>query len=732
MRTYGQFCPIARASEILAQRWNPIILRNLLLGRTTFTEIAEGAPGLSRALLTKRLREFERAGLIQITPKADGHGSRYEPTQAGRDLEAVLRAMYGWADKWMEVTRHHADPDAVLWSWCTFFLRRESLPEDRVLVRFEFAGDQPGYRRRFWLLFEDGNGEVCRTDPGYEESLRVVVYDPRTFARWHMGLVEWSEALRAGDIEVTGRRDLAAALPTWNAGPDEHLHRRQTAGEVRTRPHLDLDTQRATPSPPPPSFTGGGGRGDSPIPHFEGEVLTPDQEGYDEARSIWNGAIDKHPRYIARCQSASDVAAVLRFARESGLDLSVRAGGHGVAGTALCDDGVVADLSPMRRIEVDPAAGTARVGAGALWGELDAATQAFGLATTGGVVSHTGVAGLTLGGGIGWLMRRHGLTIDNLESAEVVTADGTRVTASRHEHPDLFWGLRGGGGNFGVVTSFTYRLHRIGPDVLAGPVYWAMEDAAEALGFYAEYVEDAPPESNTLVFLRKAPPAPFLPKEMHGRLVCVINMLWTGRPEQAATGLARLRGFGRPLLDLVGVRPYTDLQSMGDAFVPHGWHYYWKSAELGRLDEGAIEDMIEHASRIESAWSYAVMFQLGGAVAEVAEDATAYPDRQARHNLNINGVWLPHQQVGERETAWTREFHSAMRSHKTGAYLNFLDRDDGVDAVRTTFGEDKYRRLIELKRRYDPDNVFSSNHNITPTRPVEPGRPETLVETAGS
>ncbi|MDP8949691.1 MAG: FAD-binding oxidoreductase [Actinomycetota bacterium] len=439
----------------------------------------------------------------------------------------------------------------------------------------------------------------------------------------------------------------------------------------------------------------------------------PDDDGYDEARAVWNGAIDRRPKYIARCRGVSDVTAALRFAREHDLPIAVRGGGHGVAGTATCDEGLVIDLSAMKGIQVDPAARTARAEGGVLWGELDAATQAFGLATTGGIVSHTGITGLTLGGGIGWLMRRHGLTIDNLLSAEVVTAEGQHITASERDHPDLFWGLRGGGGNFGIVTSFTYRLHPVGPEVLAGPVLWAMEDAPEVLRFYREFAHQAPREVNTVVNLRKVPPLPIFPYELHGRPVCVITMLYLGDPDEGERVLAPLRGFGRPLLDLVDLRPYTGLQSLVDPTVSHGWHYYWKSAEVDRLHDSIIDTAIEHSSRIRSPWSYTVMFHLGGAVADVDEGSTAYSHRDATYNININGVWLPHEPVADEETAWTRQFFAALEPHQTGAYVNFLDRDDET-RVRSAYGDDKYRRLAALKRRYDPDNVFRLNHNIKP------------------
>ena len=711
MKGYGQFCPVARASEVLAERWTPIIVRNLLLGCTTFNDIASGAPGLSRALLTKRLRDLRQAGVIDISPKPDGHGSVYQLTPAGRELWAVLNAMGGWALKWMELTPEQSDPDVVLWSWCYSFLRHDRLPDGRVLVRFDFRAGRKGRPIRAWLLIEEAGGEVCAKHPGFEEDLVVAIEDAQAFARWHLGLIEWEQALRSGGIRVEGRPDVARALPTWNAGPQAHIQWRKEHVQVPTRRPSPLLESVSPPSRSPVSLSSSGRRGS--IPGFGGWVLIPGDPGYEEARRVWNGAIDRRPAMVAGCRGAGDVTAALRFAHQRGLPVAVRGGGHGVAGTAVCDNGLVIDIAPMRAISVDPAARTARAQAGLLWGEFDAATQAFGLATTGGQMSETGIAGLTLGGGLGWLMRRHGLTVDNLLSADVVLADGRTVTADQHQHADLFWALRGGGGNFGVVTSFTYRLHPVGPEVLAGPVIWAQEDAPEVLRFYREFVAQAPREVNSVVLLRKAPPLPFLPAELHGRPVIIVAMLALGVAEQAERLLAPLRAFGRPLLDMVSPCPYTIVQSMIDAGSPRGWHYYWKSAATGPLDDSIIDTIVEHSSRIRSPMSYSIVFQLGGAIADVPEDATAYSNRHAAHNVNINAVWLPHQPIGDQETEWTRQYFAALEPHQAGAYLNFLDRDD-QERVRTAFGDETYQRLRTIKARYDPDNVFRSNHNISP------------------
>ncbi len=710
MRNYGQYCPIARASEILAERWTPIIIRNLLLGCATFTEIAVGAPGLSRALLAKRLRELERVGVIEITPKPDGHGSHYELTPAGRELWSVLGAMGGWAQKWMEVTSEHADPEVVLWSWCTGYLRKDRLPSARTSIRFEFPDERPGHRRRVWLLIEEGDGEICYRDPGFDEDVVVTVEDPRALSLWHLGVIEWAHALREGQIEVQGRRDLAKALPTWNGAPEVNRIARADSERVMPGRNGRLLVQAAGRGTRTDSEVPGGS---GSIPGFRGAVVLPGDTGFDSARQVWNGSIDRHPSHIALCLDAGDVTAALRFARDEGRPLSVRGGGHGVAGTAVCDDGVVIDLSPMKEIHLDPTARTARAQAGVLWGEFDAATQSFGLATTGGIVSHTGISGLTLGGGIGWLMRRHGLTVDNLLEAELVTAEGESIVAHPSEHPDLFWALRGGGGNFGVVTSLKYRLHPVGPEILAGPVFWALEDAPELLAHYVEYAGDAPREVGTIVGLRKAPPLAVLPPELHGRPVCSITMAYAGDPEAGQAALAPLRRFGSPLLDLVKMRPYVDLQSLVDDTVPHGWNYYWKSANLGALQKPVIDVLIDHAADLRSPRSFILLFHLGGAVADVPEHGTAFTSRGAQHAVNISGVWLPGEPSSDEITAWARAVHADLAPYQVGSYVNFLDRDD-EQRVRSTYGDHNHARLVALKQRYDPDNVFRSNHNIRP------------------
>jgi FAD/FMN-containing dehydrogenase len=449
------------------------------------------------------------------------------------------------------------------------------------------------------------------------------------------------------------------------------------------------------------------------IPGFRGAVMRRGDDGYEDARTVWNGAIDRRPAAIARCLGTSDVVAAVRYAREHGLKASVRGGGHNVAGLALVDDGLVIDLSLMRGVRTDPASRTVRVQGGALLGDVDNDTQLHALAVPSGVVTHTGVGGLTLGGGIGWLMRKHGLSVDNLLSADVVTADGVLLHTSEEENADLFWGLRGGGGNFGIVTSFEFRAVPVGPAVLAGPIYWPMEDGPDVLRFYRNFIEDSPLEFGSIVNLRRAPAVSFLPTELHGRHVVGIATCWTGDLDEGERFLEPIRRFGSPLIDLVTRKPWVAHQSMFDVTVPHGWHYYWKSTELPPLQDELINVIVSNSLKITSPLSYSVIFQLGGAVATVPEDATAYSHRGAAHNININGVWLPGDQGAEEHTQWTRRFLDELEPFRAGVYVNFL-MEEGQDRVRAAYGEEKYARLEEVKTTYDPENFFRVNQNIPP------------------
>ena len=456
------------------------------------------------------------------------------------------------------------------------------------------------------------------------------------------------------------------------------------------------------------------------IPGFRGDVITSDHDAYDGARAVWNGTVDRRPRLIARCSGTADVAAAVRFARDRDLQIAVRGGGHNVAGTAVCDDGIVIDLSAMRAVCVDPVDRAALVQGGALWGDVDHETQAHGLATTGGIVGHTGVGGLSLGGGIGWLMRKHGLTVDNLVEAEVVTAEGDIVRASANDHPDLFWALRGGGGNFGVVSSFRFTLHPVGPTVLAGPVFWAAEDTTDVLRFYREFVTDAPEELGNVIRLGTIPPLPVVSEELHFRPAIAVASCYAGPVEDGERVVRALREFGTPLVDLVGPTLYVDHQRGIDDTVPHGWHYYWKATNLTRLTDEVIDIVAEHAYDARSPRSYAAMFHMGGAVARVARNATAYPSRDVEHNIIIDAAWLPEQDdtVGAAETTWARDFLAALQPHRAGVYVNFLDSDDDTNRVREAYGDDTYGRLADVKAKYDPENVFHNNKNIQPRTPA--------------
>jgi len=449
---------------------------------------------------------------------------------------------------------------------------------------------------------------------------------------------------------------------------------------------------------------------------FRGEILRPGDAGYDEARKIWNGGIDRRPSLIARCTGTADVVQAVRFARARDLPTSVRGGGHAVAGHAVCDGGVLIDLSLMTGVRVDPATRTARAQGGCLQRQLDRETQVLGLAVTGGIVSHTGIGGLTLGGGIGWLMRQLGLTVDNLRSCDVVTADGEFLLASEHENSDLFWGLRGGGGNFGIVTSFEYTLHPVGPTVLAGLILYTIDDAPEVMRFFRDFVAEAPDEVGVIATLRLAPALPVIPEHMHGMPIVALVVCYAGPVEEGKTLLRPLRAFGKPVLDVITPKPYVEHQQMLDPAFPHGRHYYWKSRQLPPLTDKAIEVVVEHGLRITSGFSSARIFTLGGAVARVDRDETAYPNRAALHDINIIGAWEPNDPEPARHVEWVREFWSELAPYAGGVYVNFMS-DEPQAALQAAYGTHTYARLVALKKKYDPTNFFRFNQNISPVGP---------------
>lgn len=447
---------------------------------------------------------------------------------------------------------------------------------------------------------------------------------------------------------------------------------------------------------------------------LRGPLLRPGDASYEEARKIWNGMIDRHPALIARCTGVADVIDAVNFARENNLLVSVRGGGHNIAGSALCDDGIMIDLSQMKGIHVDPQARIARAQPGITWGDLDRETQLFGLATPGGIHSETGVAGLTLGGGFGWLSRKHGFTVDNLRSVDIVTANGRLVTASATENADLFWGVRGGGGNFGIVTSFEFELHPVGPTVMAGMVLYPMEQAREVLRFYREFGATAPDNLGLLGLLRVAPPAPFLPEAIHGKPVVGIAACYAGPVEEGEQVMRPIKEFGTPIADLIKPKPFAMHQTLFDAASPTGRQYYWKTEYFSEISDDYIETVITYASRLSSPLTAVLCMQLGGAISRVAEDSTAATNRDAAYVLNIQAAWLdPHE--ADTHVQWTREFWQAMQPLGTGgAYVNFLSADEGEARVRAAYGAN-YDRLVALKNKYDPTNLFRMNQNIRPT-----------------
>jgi FAD/FMN-containing dehydrogenase len=445
---------------------------------------------------------------------------------------------------------------------------------------------------------------------------------------------------------------------------------------------------------------------------FRGPLVRREDPTYDEDRRIWNGSIDRHPALIARCMGVADVIAAVRFARRTGLEAAVRSGGHSFPGHSVCDGGIVIDLGMMKGIRVDPEAGTVRAQAGVLLGDLDHETQAFGLAVPSGIVTHTGMAGLTLGGGIGWLMRKHGLSIDQLVSVDVITADGEFVKAGESENPDLFWGVRGGGGNFGIVTEFEFRLVPVGPIVVAGPVFWPMEESANVLRFYRDWITDVPNEVMTIVIHRKAPPLPFVPPDLHGKLIVGIVFCHAGAVERGEELARPLKAFRSPVLDLCVPKPFVAHQAMFDPSFRPGWSYYMRACDVDRLTDEIIDITVEHSMRITSPLTAFPIWQMGGAVAEVGEDETAFNGRSAGHTFNITAA-VESMEGFEEEREWVRSFWTALEPYHTGVYVNFL-MEEGEERVRQAYGPERYDRLKALKRRYDPDNFFRLNQNIPP------------------
>lgn len=446
---------------------------------------------------------------------------------------------------------------------------------------------------------------------------------------------------------------------------------------------------------------------------LRGGLIRPEDAGYDDARKVYNGMIDKRPAIIARCTGAVDVINAVNFARDNKLLVAVRGGGHNVAGNAVCDGGIVIDLSRMKGIRIDPVRRTVRAEPGLTWAEFDRETQAFGLALPGGIQSTTGIAGFTVGGGFGYLSRKYGLTIDNLLCADVVTADGRLLIASEKENADLFWGIRGGGGNFGVVTSFEFGLHPVGPRVLGGMLIYPLSKAKEVLQFYRRFIAKAPDDLEIPLAFVTAPKAPPMPEHIQGKPVLAILVCYTGPVEEGERIIKPLRTFCQPAIDLVGPTPYTALQKMLDAGNPPGWQNYWKSEYLKDLSDEAIDILIDYSVKRPSPISKMMIGHLLGAVSRVGDDKTPYSHRDAPFIINIVSMWQDTTK-NEENIKWVRDLWNSVQPFVTGGvYVNFM-MNEGADRVVAAYGKEKYERLVALKNKYDPTNFFSLNQNIKP------------------
>jgi len=442
-----------------------------------------------------------------------------------------------------------------------------------------------------------------------------------------------------------------------------------------------------------------------------GSVVTPEDEGYDEARAVYNAMIDRHPAVVVRAANVGDVMAAVNLAREGGLDLAVRGGGHSVPGFGTCDGGVVIDLSGMRGVHVDPAAKTARAEGGATWGDLNAATYPFGLATTGGIISTTGVTGLTLGGGIGYLARGCGLSVDNLVSADVVTADGQFLVANERENEDLFWALRGGGGNFGVVTSAEFALHPV-KDIYGGPMFFELSEVANVLGFFREYIADAPEEMGAFPAFQIAPPLPFIPEDRHGDTFIAMVACWSGPVDQGEAALKPFHDLAPVVAEFVGPMPYPALNSAFDGLVPPGLQHYWKASFVKELTDEAIAAHAQHGPDVPTVNSTVHIYPINGAPHRVEADATAFAYRDANFATVIAGMW-PDPAQNDANIAWVRDYYDATAPlSEEGGYINFMS-DDDQGRIRANY-RGNYDRLVEVKRKYDPGNLFHLNQNIKP------------------
>jgi FAD/FMN-containing dehydrogenase len=451
--------------------------------------------------------------------------------------------------------------------------------------------------------------------------------------------------------------------------------------------------------------------------NIKGQIVLPSDSNYNKIREIWNAMIERRPALIVRCAEANDVPHAISFARENGLELSIRGAGHNIAGNALCDNGVMIDFSTMRSVRVDAEKKRAYVEPGATLADFDEASQPHGLATPVGINSTTGIAGLTLGGGFGWLTRKYGMTVDNLVSVDVVTADGKRVQASENENADLFWAIRGGGGNFGVVTQFEFKLHKVGPEILAGLIVFPFDQAKKVLTQYREFVESAPEELNVWAILRKAPPLPFLPADVHGKEVVVLVPFYVGDAVQGRKLIEPLLRFGTPHGEHIGTQPYAQWQKAFDPLLTPGARNYWKSHNFTELSDGALNSMIEFAGKLPSPQCEIFIGLIAGASNRVPADAMAYRHRDAKFVLNVHGRW-DERTDDERCIAWARAFFQASAPYASaGAYINFMTEEES-DRVAAAYGPN-YARLAQIKKQYDPDNLFHLNQNIKPL--AQPG-----------
>ena len=446
---------------------------------------------------------------------------------------------------------------------------------------------------------------------------------------------------------------------------------------------------------------------------LRGPVFLPGDAGYEESRTVWNAMIDRRPSAVVRCLGSADVIACVRFVRKNDILLCIKGGGHNIAGLATTHGGLMLDMSLMRGVWVDPQRKVAHAQAGCLLGDVDRETQVHGLAAILGFVSATGIAGLTLGGGFGYLTRRWGWTSDNVVGMDVVTADARLVRASSEQNADLFWGLRGGGGNFGVVTGIDYALFPVGPEVIGGLVAWPSTDAPKVLDLYRTLAETSPPELTLVALMRPAPPAPWLPKEMHGKPIVALLACYSGRPEEGEKAVAPIKAFGKPIGDVLVRRPYAQLQSLLDATQPKGRRYYWKSEYLSQIEPALCAKVIGHAARIRSPHSAVILFQIGGALNQRSEEHSPVGNRDARYVLNLAGSWVDARD-DVANVAWARDAWNDMRSFSSGGtYVNFLTEDEGRERIEAALGKG-LGRLAEVKAKWDPQNVFRTNRNIKP------------------